>query len=195
MRIKTKRPALDKIDHAIEILLAADRHLRRDSVGSQLRPDGLEYSEEIRANPVKLVYKNEPRNIVGVRLPPDSLRLSLDASCTAENSNRSIQDTKRTLDLGSKIHMPGSIYNVDLEIIPIDGCRRGCNRDPPALLFRHPVHGCRTRMDLSHPMLFVRIIEHSFRNRRLARIDVGDDSYVADRALGHERLPAGKKKG
>ena len=91
--------------------------------------------------------------------------------------------------------MPRRIDDVDSIILPVD--RRGSrgNRNTPALLLRHPVQRRGSGIDLSNTVLLVGIIEHPFRNSRLARINMGNDSYVSHRPLGHKDLRADEEKG
>ena len=90
--VKTKRPALDEVDHPIKFFFPADRELGSNHIGSKLVPDGLNHPEEIRPYPVKLVYENDPGHIVGVSLPPDCFRLGLDTGCPTKHAHRPIED-------------------------------------------------------------------------------------------------------
>src|SRR6185503_3118125 len=61
-----------------------------------------------------------------------------------------------------------------------DGRRGGGrDRDPPLLLLLHPVHDRRALVDLTHLVGAAGVIEDALSRRRLARVDVGHDSDVA----------------
>ena len=81
------------------VLFDADRQLHRHRVGAQPLADHAHAAEEVRADAVHLVDEGDARHAVLVGLPPDGLRLRLDAADGAEDGNGAIEHAQGALDL------------------------------------------------------------------------------------------------
>src|ERR1700730_518234 len=172
------RNLINKVDDALELLLAADRELDRDGVRPQPLADRLPGREEVGAHPVHLVDEGDPGHLVAIGLPPDRLGLGLDPGDGVENGHRAVQDAQAPLDLDRKVYVPGCVDDVDPVAAPVgDGGRRG-DRDPPLLLLDHPVHGGGAVVHLSHLVDSAGIEEDALGRGRLPGIDVGHDADV-----------------
>ena len=81
--------------------------------------------------------------------------------------------------------MPGSVDDVDLHAVITDAGGLRENRDSTLALqiarIEHPLH--HLLVGSENPAL----AEHRIDQRGLSVIDVGDDRYVADRVIGHNK--------
>ena len=134
---------------------------------------------EVGAGAVHLVDEADPRHVVAVGLPPDRLRLRLDAGDAVEDDDRAVEDAEAPLDLDREVHVPGRVDEVDAMVAPEAGRRRRGDRDPPLLLLGHPVHRRGALVDLAHLVDLARVEEDPLGDGGLAGVDVGDDADVA----------------
>ena len=168
----------DEVDHALEVLLGADRDLDRHGVGAEAVLDHVDAAPEVGAGPVELVDEADPRHLVAVGLAPDRLGLRLHAGDAVEHDHRAIEHAQAALHLDGEVHVPGRIDDVDAMVVPERRRRRGSDRDAALLLLGHPVHGGRALMDLAELVDLLRVEEDPLGDGRLARVDMGDDSDV-----------------
>ncbi len=171
---------LDEVDDAPEGVLLADRDLHRHRVGAEALAHRLHGGEEVRAGAVHLVDERDPRHLVLVGLAPDGLGLRLDAGDGVEDGNRAVEDAQAPLHLYGEVHVPGRIDDVDAMVAPERGRRSRRDRDAALLLLRHPVHRRRAVVHLADLVGAAGVVEDPLGRRRLARVDVGHDSDVAD---------------
>ena len=73
---------------------------------------------EISAHDVHLVDISHSGNMVVVSLTPNSFGLRLNTALCTENSNRTVQNSQRTLNFNSKVNVSGGIDNVDTMAFP-----------------------------------------------------------------------------
>ncbi len=74
---------------------------------------------EIGADAVHLVDEREPRYVIPVGLPPDRLRLRLDAADAAEYRDETVEDPEAPLDFDREIDVPRGVDDVDPDDPPI----------------------------------------------------------------------------
>jgi len=171
--------ALDEIDDAPQGVLGADRELDRDRVGAEPLADRPHRHLEIGADAVHLVDEGDPRDRVLVGLPPDGLRLRLDAGDRVEDGDRAVEDAQRALDLDREVDVAGRVDDVDAVVVPLARGRGRGDRDAALLLLLHPVHDGSALVDLAHLVGAARVVEDPLGRRRLARVDVGHDPDIA----------------
>src|SRR5262245_32971912 len=169
---------LDEIDYADELVFRADRQLNRDRVGFELGADLIEGAREVRPDAVHLVHEADARHAVLVRLPPDGLRLRLDAGDRVEHRDRAVEDAQRPLDFGSEVDVTGRIDDVDAVIAPETGGRRRRDGDAALLLLLHPVHDRGAFVHLTDLVGDPGVEQDPLGRRRLAGIDVRHDADV-----------------
>ena len=179
---------LDEVDDAAEVVLGADRDLHRHRIGAEPVAHRLHGGEEVRAGAVHLVDERDARNLVLVGLPPDGLRLRLDARDGVEDGDGAVEDAQAPLHLDGEVHVPGRIDDVDAMVAPERRRRSRRDRDAPLLLLGHPVHRGRALVDLAHLVGATRVVEDPLGRRGLARIDVGHDPDVPDAVERDARL-------
>ena len=179
---------VDQIDHALEILFAANRELNRHRIRSEALADGADRRVGIGPNAIHLVDEGHARHVVLVGLTPDGLGLRLHAMHGVEDHQSAIQDAQRSLDLGREVHVSGRVDDVDAAVPPVARGGRRHDGDAALTLLRHPVHLGRAIVNDANAMDASRIEEDALGRGRLAGIDVGDDADVAslrDVRFGH----------
>jgi len=72
----------------------------------------------------------------------------------------------------------GSVDDVDVVAVPLAGDCGGLDRDAVLLLLDHEVRRRVCVVDVAGVVDLAGVEEDAFRRRRLARVDVGYDSYV-----------------
>ena len=123
--------------------------------------------------------------MISVGLAPDGLRLALHSGHGIEDNNASVQYTEAALDLDREVYVAGRVDDVDREVLPGRGRRRGGDGDSPLPLLRHPVHDGSTGIDLADLVSDPRVIEDPLGDGRLTGVDVRDDTNIAHPFAGH----------
>ncbi len=168
----------DQIDDADELRFLSDGNLNRDGLGTEALADGIDGMLEISTHLVNLVNEANSRDAVLVSLAPDFFRLRLHAVNRVKHRDCAVKDAQRALDFRREIDVAGRINNVDANVAPGAGRRRGRNRDAALLLLLHPVHGRSAFVHLSDAVRPSRIKQDALRRSGLAGIDVGHDADV-----------------
>jgi hypothetical protein len=94
---------LDQVDHALEVVLGADRNDDHDRVRLQAVDHHLADAEEVGADAVHLVDEREARHLVLVGLAPDGLRLRLHAADRVVHHDRAVEHAHAALDLDREV--------------------------------------------------------------------------------------------
>jgi hypothetical protein len=162
------------------VLLLPERQLDGHRTRAEAVDHRLDGCEEVGARAVHLVDERDARYAVAVGLPPDGLRLRLDAGNRVEYGDRPVEHAQAALHLDGEVDVPGRIDDVDPKIAPERRRGRGRNGDAAFLLLGHPVHRRGALVNLTHLVRAARVVEDPLRRRRLARVDVGHDHDVAD---------------
>jgi len=111
----------DHIYNAFKLILCPVRDLNSGHVGSDTVLNLLQNTEKIRSHTVNFIYKENPRHMVPVRLPPDGFGLRLDPARGAKHNDRPVQDLQRPLDFHGKIHVSRGIDNINFLPLPETG--------------------------------------------------------------------------
>ena len=144
---------------------------------------------EIGAHPVHLVDEGDARHPVLVGLPPDRLRLGLHPGHRAEQGDGPVEHPQGALDLHSKVHVPGCVYDVDTIIAPFARRSRRRDGDAPLLLLGHPVHHGGAVVHLTDLVGAARVVQDPLGGGGLAGIDMSHDADVAHH---RQRMPLGR---
>src|ERR1700687_6374155 len=99
----------DQIDHAAEVLFAADGKLDGDGVCPQALADHFHAAEEVSADAVHLIDEGDTRHPVLVGLTPHSFRLRLNATDRAEHGDGAIENAERAFHLDREVNVTGGI--------------------------------------------------------------------------------------
>ncbi len=91
VRIPDQCLHLDQIDHALEVVLRADRQLDRQRTRAQTLFDHVDAAQEIRAAAVHFIDVAHARHVVVVGETPVGLRLRLHARDAVEYYHRTVE--------------------------------------------------------------------------------------------------------
>ena len=133
---------------------------------------------EISTHLVNLVNKANSRDAVFIGLPPDFFRLRLHAVNRVKHRDCAVEHAQRTLDFRREIDVAGRINNIDANVAPGAGRRRGRNRNAALLLLLHPVHGRSAFVHLSDAVRPSRIKQDPLRRSGLPGINVRHDADI-----------------
>ena len=174
---------LDKIHYALESLLISDRNLDRARGCTEYLLNLANHIEEVGPRTVHLVHVAQTRHIVFVSLTPNGFRLRLNTTYSTESHHGTIQNTKRTLHLYGKVHVPRGVYQVDFVLIalvrPISGSCCRSDSDTTLLLLNHPVHSSSTIVHLTDFVCQTGVVQDTLGGSCLTGIDVRHDTDVS----------------
>jgi hypothetical protein len=177
---------LDQVDHALELVLGADRHLDRHGIALQPVLDLLLDAEEIGADAVHLVDEGDARHLVLVRLAPHGFRLRLHAADRVVHHHGAVQHAHRALDLDGEVDVARGVDDVDAVLRQIaahafpEGRGGGRGDGDAAFLFLlHPVHRRRAIVHLADLVIHAGVEQDALGRGGLACVDVGADADVA----------------
>ncbi|OQA41604.1 MAG: hypothetical protein BWY52_02509 [Chloroflexi bacterium ADurb.Bin325] len=171
-------PLGDQIHHADEAILHADGQLDRQRVGAEPVADHADGAPEVCADPIHLVDEADARDAVAVGLPPDGLRLGLDAGHRIEDHHAAIEHAQAALHLRGEIDVARRVDDVDLVAVPLAGDGRGLDRDAALALLHHPVGDGRALIDVAHAVGLAGVVEDALGGGGLAGVDMRDDADV-----------------
>src|SRR5262249_54982235 len=112
-------------------------------------------------------------------LSPNGLRLWFNTGNGIENHDPSVEHTQRTLNLGSKVYVAGSVNNIDTMLIPEAGCCSRRNSDTTLLLLRHPVHCGRPFMHLTDAVNLFGVEENTLCGSCLTSVNMRNDTDIS----------------
>jgi len=191
-------PHADQVDDPPEMIGFSEGGLDGQWHGCEALPHHLHGVGEVRADPVHLVDEGNLGDAVLVGLVPDGLRLRLHALHGGEDHDGAVENPEAALDLDREVHVPRGVDDMDLVVAPVAGGHGGRDGDPPLLLLGHPVHDGLAVVDLAHLVGLARVVENPLRDRRLPRVDVGDDPDVPDSRQLHSchgyRVACGRRQ-
>jgi hypothetical protein len=104
--------------------------------------------------------------------------LRLHAGDGAQHQHRPVENPERSLHFNREIDVAGSVDDVDLAVVPMNGGRGRRDRDPALALEIHMVHDRALTLDFLDGMGAAGIKQHPLGERGLARIDVSRDADV-----------------
>ena len=188
LRIESQHPTLDQVDHRPKtVARLAQRSLAEWNLHGQRLPpqpirDLVETPLETSTDTVELVDEADPGDVVTIRLSPNRLALCLNALDGTEDHHRPIQNSQTAFHLGREIDVAGRVDDVDRRLLPTagDGSRIDC--DSATGLVGIEIRDRRAVVDTAQPVRMPAVEQDPLRRRRLARIDVGHDTNVADAA-------------
>ena len=173
------RAKADEIDDPDEVALDADRQLQHHRLGAQPIIDHRDAAREIGADAIHLVDKADPRDAVFVGLPPDGLRLGLDAGDRVEYRDGPVEHPQAALDLDREIDVARRVDDVDAMVLPKAGGRGRGDRNAALLLLRHPIHRRGAFVHLAHLIGAAGVIEDALGGGCLTGIDMRHDADVS----------------
>ena len=109
----------------------------------------------------------------------------LHAGDRAEHQDGAVEHAQRALDLDGEVDVAGRVDDVDVVVLPLQWVAARRDRDAALALELHGVHrgaDAVLALDLVDRVDPLGVEEDALGQRRLARVDVGADADVADRA-------------
>ena len=174
---------LHQVYNPFECFFRTDRNLDRTRISTQYILYLTNNFEEVCAGTVHFVYITNSGYIIFISLTPYCFRLRFNTTYSTESSNSTIQDTQRTFNLYSKVHVPRSVDQVNfifiIVVFPESSSCSGSNRDTTFLFLLHPVHCCSTVVDFTDFVSQTRVEKNTLGSRSLSCIDVRHDTDVS----------------
>ena len=173
----------NQVDHANELIVAADGNLAQQGIGTEALANALHAMGEVGTHAVHLVDVANARHVVLVREAPVRLGLRLHAGNAVEHHDSAIEHPQAAVHFDGEVHVPGGVDHVDLVTLPLRGYRRALNGDAALAFLLEVVGGSAAFtvfgvMHLDDLVLFPGVVQHPLGRRRFARVDVGDDADV-----------------
>src|SRR5574341_285151 len=169
---------LDQVNAAAELVLCADWDLDRHRVRAEPVYHRLDAHVEVSADAVHLVHERDARDLVFVSLAPDGLGLGLYAAHRVKGRNSAVEHAQRTLNLDGKVHMAGSVDDIDAFVPPEARRRRRGDGDAALLLLHHPVHDRGAVMHFTDLIGNTGIVKDALGRRRFTGVDVSHNPDV-----------------
>ena len=170
----------DEVNYANKFVFRANGQLNRAGVSAQFFFNGVSRTDKIRTDTVHLIDVSNPRNVVFVCLAPYGFGLRFHPLHAVKAAHSTVQHTQRTFHLGREVHVAGSVNNVELAVFPhAVNSGRGNGDTSFAFLF-HPVGYGRTIVRFANLMHFSRVVQNAFGCGGLTRINVRDNTDIAD---------------
>ena len=158
---------VNEVNDTAEGIFLTDRQLDGHAVGVQTIMQHLDAAEEVSTHGIHLV--------------------------DVQNGHRTVQNTQRTLNLNSEVHVARSVDNVDavtillernrillgLGVRPVAGGSSGSDGDTTLLLLNHPVHGGTAIVDLTDLMVDTGVVQDTLGSGRLAGIDMSHNADIS----------------
>ena len=171
---------VDEVDHALEIVLGADRDLGGDDVRSEGPLELLERAEEVGALAVEHVHEQHPRDVELGGARPQARGGDLDAHHRVDDEHRRLAHAQRAQRVGDEARLAGRVEQVDLALSPLKRAERGRDRHLPRLLVGV---GVRDRRSVGHRAQAVGragLEQQRLVQRGLARAAMADQGDVAN---------------
>src|SRR5207245_10086586 len=127
----------DQIDDTGELGFGTDLNIDGNSTRAETVDDGRGRVDGIRTSLVHLVDETDAGNLVLVGLTPDRFRLGLNAGDGIEAGDSAVEDAQRTLHLGGKVDVAGSIDDIDASVLPGTGSSGRGGGNAAILLLLH----------------------------------------------------------
>ena len=140
--------------------------------------------EEVGSRAVHLVDEHHSRNGIAIGLTPDSFRLGLHATNSAEHRDHTIEHTHGALNFDGEVDVARSINDVDPVVLPCRGDGSSGNGDPPLTLLGHPVGHGGAVMHLTDLVNNTRIKEDALGGGGFAGINVCGNTDISDAFQG-----------
>ena len=104
----------------------------------------------------------------------------LDPRDRAYQDDRPVEGAQGSPDLRGEIDVPRGIYEVDAQAVPLEADRRGLDCNPPFALDFQVVGDRRAVVYVARAPYPARDIEEPFRQAGLSRVDMGEDTDIAE---------------
>ena len=184
----------NQIDNSLVLVFQPNRDLHKDGVLPEFFFELVLYFERIGTDPVALIYKGQPGDLVAFKLPVYGQSLGLDAAHGAEDQDRSVQDPEGTLDFYGKIHVSRRVDDIERMVLPMHICGSRGNGNASLPFQFHGIHGSADTVfspDFMNGIDLIAIEQDPLGQGSFTRIDVGADTYISHfgQICLHYRIP------
>ena len=178
---------VDEVDHAAELVLRADRDLRRHHVRAEGGLERVQRAEEVGPLAVEHVHVDEPGDAQLGGPLPQPLGGDLDAHHAVDHEHGRLAHAQRAQGVGDEGRLAGRVDQIDLDVAPLEGGQRRGDRHPARLLVLVGVRDGRAVGDRAQPVDGARLEQERLVQRGLAAPAMTDERHVADPAggMGH----------
>ena len=173
---------VDEVDHAVELVLAADRKLHRDALRREPRLERVERREEVGPLAVEQVHEDEAREAQLLAAFPQPLRPHLDAHDARHRHDRALHHPERAQHVGLEAGLAGRVDQVDRAALPVEVRDRGRDRHLAPALLVVEVRDGRLLGDAPQPVHGARLEQQGLDERGLAGAAMADHGDVSDLA-------------
>ena len=168
-----------QVNDTLKGIFRTNGELDRNGVTFQTVFHHLDHAIEIGAHDVHLVDVSHTRYVIFISLTPNGLRLRLNTALGAQYGNRTVQNAQRTLYLYGKVHVAGSVDDINSVFFPETGRSSRGNGNTSLLLLCHPVHGGRAVMGFTNLMIDAGVIQDTLCCSGFTGINMSHDTDIA----------------
>ena len=169
----------NQVNDTLKVIFRTDRKLNGHCVTLETLVHHFNNTEEVGTHNIHLIYISHSGYLIFISLTPYGLRLGLNAALCAENSYRTVKNSKRTLNLYCKVNVAGGVDDIDSMACPVASSSSGGNCDTSLLLLSHPVHCCRTIVSFTYLMVYTGIEKDTLGGSCFTCIDVSHDTNIS----------------
>ena len=168
----------NQINHSFKGISLSNRKLNRDCLIWKSLSHRFNRHKEICSHLIHLIYKDKSWYSILISLSPNSFSLRLSSLRTIKQCNSTIQNSKRSLYLNSKVYVSRSINHINLIIMPKTSSRSRSNGNTSLLFLFHPVHISSSIVSFTDLVLLSCIIQNSLSCSGLTGINMSHNTNV-----------------
>jgi len=169
----------EEIHDAEEIRFGTDRNLDRHGARAEAFANLIDAIEEVRAHTIHLIYEDDARHFVLIRLAPDGLGLRLHGGDRIEERDEAVEHAEAPFDFDCEVHVARRVDNIDTRLAPRAGRCGRRDRDTAFLFLDHPVHRGRAVVNFTDFMRAPGVVQDAFGSGRFARVDMRGNTDIA----------------
>ncbi len=115
-----ERLHVDQVDDSLDLVLCADRDLRRDDVRAEGALQLLQRAEEVGALAVEHVHEQHSRDVELGRARPQADRRDLDSHHGVDHEHGGLAHPQRAQGVGHEALVARGVEQVDLALVPLE---------------------------------------------------------------------------
>ena len=117
--VPVDRLHLDEIDNTRKVFFGAYGQLNRNAPRPKTLLNLVYHAQKIRTGAIHLVNEDDSRHLIFIRLPPDGLRLWLNARSPTKHHHSPIQNPEAPFDFNGEINVSGRIDDIDAMLLEL----------------------------------------------------------------------------
>jgi hypothetical protein len=171
---------VDEVDHPADVLLGPDRDLGGDDVPPERRLERVQRAEEVGPLAVEHVHEDQARDVELLGALPQPLGVDLDPHDRVDDEDGRLADAQGPERVGDEAGLAGSVEEVDLAVLPLEGGEGGRDGHLALLLVGLGVGGGRALLDGAEPVDRAGLEQERLVQGRLPAPAVTDQGDIAD---------------